>query len=118
MKELRMCSIHGETIYAKYSEGEGKSSYSCLKCRADSHRKTFANKKQKAVDYLGGECSKCGYNKCNAALEFHHLDPNEKDVEPSRLLRRSWDKVKIEIDKCILVCSNCHREIHAGINKV
>lgn len=69
--------------------------------------------KEMAIEYKGGCCQKCGYNKCNSALEFHHLDPNEKDFLVSDKGHcRSWEKVKIELDKCILVCANCHREIH------
>ena len=52
------------------------------------------------------------------ALEFHHLDPSQKDFGiSSKGYTRSWDKVKEELDKCILVCSNCHREIHSGLIK-
>ena len=57
----------------------------------------------------------CGYNKCTSALEFHHLDPSIKEYnKDSRGLnrRRSFENSKIELDKCILVCANCHREIH------
>jgi len=71
------------------------------------------------VDYKGEKCQCCGYDKYIGALEFHHIDPNEKDFSLShRGYCYSWDKVKKELDKCILVCSNCHREIHAGIIKV
>ena len=67
--------------------------------------------KQKLVDYKGGECIECGYNKCLAAMEFHHLDPNEKDFTISG---KSWafERLKKEVDKCILVCNRCHTEIH------
>lgn len=72
--------------------------------------------KQMAVEYKGGQCSKCGYKKYIGALEFHHLDPNEKDFSISKSGHcSSWEKVKIELDKCILVCSNCHKEIHGEI---
>lgn len=69
--------------------------------------------KEKAIEYKGGSCVKCGYNKCNSALEFHHSEPNEKDFSIGKKgYCTSWEKVKKELDKCILVCSNCHREIH------
>ena len=71
--------------------------------------------KQMAIEYKGGKCAICGYSKCSGALEFHHLDKTSKDFGLSvRGLTRSWKKIQIESDKCILVCSNCHREIHAG----
>jgi len=68
--------------------------------------------KLRAVEYKGGKCILCGYNKCVAALVFHHLDDAEKDFQVGSNLR-SWERVKAEADKCILVCANCHAEIHA-----
>lgn len=67
--------------------------------------------KQKLVEYKGGKCSNCGYDKCLAAMEFHHIDPNEKDFTISG---KSWsfERLKKEVDKCILVCNRCHTEIH------
>lgn len=72
--------------------------------------------KQLAVEYKGGCCVRCGYNKYFGALEFHHLDPSKKDFSLSAKGHCiGWDKVKKELDKCILVCSNCHKEIHGEI---
>lgn len=69
-----------------------------------------------AIEYKGGKCSICRYNKCVGALDFHHIDEKTKSFDLStRGLTRSWEKTKAEIDKCILVCANCHREIHAGL---
>ncbi len=69
--------------------------------------------KMMAVEHMGGKCVKCGYQKCIAALEFHHTDPAQKDFNLAKKgCTFSWDRVKQEIEKCILVCSNCHREIH------
>lgn len=69
--------------------------------------------KDMAIEYKGGKCEKCGYNKCNGALEFHHLNPEEKDFSISTSgTTKSFERIKKEIDKCILVCANCHREIH------
>ena len=68
-----------------------------------------------AVSYKGGCCQICSYDRCIEALEFHHLDPTQKDFGISRKgYTRSWEKVKEEVDKCILLCANCHREVHAG----
>ncbi|AKN44340.1 HNH endonuclease [Salmonella phage NR01] len=63
------------------------------------------------------ECQICGYSKCKAALEFHHLDPAEKEYSVStfKSSRRNKEVVLAELKKCVLLCSNCHREIHAGI---
>jgi len=68
-----------------------------------------------AVSYKGGCCQICGYDRCIEALEFHHLDPTQKDFGISyKGYTRSWEKVKEEANKCILLCANCHREVHAG----
>jgi len=68
-------------------------------------------KKIELVKYKGGKCEICGYDKCIQALEFHHLDPLQKDFTISSN-SFSFEKMKKEADKCILVCSNCHKEIH------
>jgi len=68
-----------------------------------------------AVNYKGGCCQACGYDRCIEALEFHHLDPLLKDFGISyKGYARSWERVRLEADKCVLLCANCHREFHAG----
>jgi len=75
--------------------------------------------REMAVEYKGGKCALCGYNKCIQALEFHHNSTTGKDFGISdKGYTRSWDRVKKEIDKCILVCANCHRELHVGIQQL
>ena len=72
--------------------------------------------REKAVAYLGGKCSQCGYDRCLEALEFHHLDPHQKDFSISeRGHSRSWERVRLELDKCVILCANCHREAHARL---
>jgi hypothetical protein len=73
--------------------------------------------KQKALDYLGNKCISCGYNKCSAALEFHHIDPSNKTNQISRMLTSKWNIILEELNKCILLCSNCHAEHHNSNNK-
>lgn len=63
------------------------------------------------VEYKGGKCERCGYNKCIEALEFHHMDPSQKDFTISGK-SKAFEYLKDEVDKCIMVCSNCHKEIH------
>lgn len=73
--------------------------------------------KDKAVQYKGGKCSSCGYNKYIGALEFHHRVPDNKDFEISnRNISKKWEVVKKELDKCDLLCANCHREVHSNIS--
>jgi hypothetical protein len=72
--------------------------------------------KAKAIDYKGGKCILCGYDRCNAALEFHHLDKTAKSFGLSRKgIIRSWQSIRKELDKCVLICANCHREVEAGV---
>lgn len=68
-----------------------------------------------AIDYKGGKCIKCGYNKCMDALEFHHKNPLEKDFSFSKGYTTTWIRMQNELDKCILLCANCHREEHYNI---
>jgi len=75
-------------------------------------------KKLFAVEQFGGKCQICGYDKCINALSFHHVDPLTKKESPSYIImRKSWKFAFEELQKCILVCSNCHAEIHyADVN--
>ena len=67
-----------------------------------------------AVNHMGGSCNSCGYSKCIEALEFHHIDPLNKDFSISSA-NKSWDKIKIELGKCVMLCANCHRELHNSL---
>lgn len=73
--------------------------------------------KLKAIEYKGGKCEMCGYNKYPQAMVFHHLNPEEKDFGISNSNTRKFEKVKPELDKCILLCANCHLETHAKIEE-
>lgn len=106
-KEL-VCNKHGITIYS-LSDGV-RSRWKCKKCIYDTSTKYIYNLKKKAIEYKGGKCIKCSYKKCTRALSFHHLDPSQKDFNIGT--SRSWEKIKKELDKCILVCLNCHNELH------
>lgn len=83
-----------------------KDSYTYVK----EHRRKI---KEELVTYKGGKCEKCGYDKCIAALDFHHINPEEKDFSISNSnIYKNIEALKQEVDKCILLCANCHREIH------
>ncbi len=69
--------------------------------------------KVKALAYKGGKCVECGYDKHPAALQFHHNDPATKDVSWNKLRLRSWNKITLELDKCFLLCANCHSVVHS-----
>jgi 5-methylcytosine-specific restriction endonuclease McrA len=72
--------------------------------------------RQMSVEYKGGRCERCGYGRCIEALEFHHVNSAAKDFNVSqRGYTRSWKRVVEELDKCMMLCANCHREIHAEL---
>lgn len=72
--------------------------------------------KLKAIEYKGGMCVCCGYTGHPGVLDFHHLDASTKEFSIGlKGYTRSWDKIREELDKCILVCANCHREITLGV---
>ena len=75
--------------------------------------------KTMAIEYKGGRCQVCGYKKYQGALDLHHLNHNDKEFGiGDKGYTRSWEKVKAELDKCVLVCANCHREIEAGVTQL
>lgn len=76
------------------------------------HRRT----KLKAIEYKGGKCERCGYSRSPAALTFHHRDPAQKDFSISSKNWR-WERVRDELDKCELLCSNCHNEEHERLDR-
>ena len=66
-----------------------------------------------AIEHLGGKCMRCGYSKYPEVLEFHHKNPANKEFNVSRKGHcRSWKRIEKEIEKCVLLCANCHREVH------
>lgn len=100
-KRLRIAGI--EILNPQKTKEELTSQASCA-------RKT----KLKAIEYKGGKCIVCGYNKSIRALQFHHLDPTQKDFGISGTTK-SFEKLKPELDKCVLLCANCHGEVHEGL---
>lgn len=95
----------------------------CANCHRKAHQKIPSTKngvkhqkvKIQCVDYKGGKCVICGYSEIMDALEFHHIDGLEKDFTISKVTRFFDDKLKQELDKCVLVCANHHREVHAEL---
>jgi hypothetical protein len=91
---------------------ENRLSSWCKNCVYDHQKTRWLDRKNEAIKLFGGKCCVCGYNKNSAALEFHHLNPIEKEFDWNKLRLKRWNDVIHELKKCILVCSNCHREIH------
>lgn len=80
--------------------------------KADYMKNRSVQLKLKAVKYKGGKCIKCGYDRCYAALQFHHRDPTQKEMNWNKLRSQRWSFIEKELDKCDLLCGNCHVEEH------
>ena len=110
---IKKCPHHGETEFA--TEGKIRVRWRCKKCRVEHVTRCRQNRKKKCVEYKGCECKNCGYKKCIDALEFHHRDPSKKEFSIACSgATRSWARTKKELDKCDLLCANCHREVEAA----
>ena len=111
------CKFCGEsTEELMMNKGGGRRAKSlCKSCHNKQTIERGQKNREAYVNYLGGSCKYCSYARCLSALEFHHRDPSKKD--PTFTSMRYWglEKAKKELDKCDLVCANCHREVHAGL---
>ena len=113
MDKKRNCKICGK----KFTKGPSNKIYCSKKCsdvvNTNNFKKRRQNMKRRCVKYKGEKCCRCGYNKHVCALDFHHIDPDKKEYDMTKLIRNNnWNKLKTELDKCILICANCHRELH------
>jgi len=91
----------------------------CKRCRSDAVAESRREQKRILVEEAGGACLICGYNRCLAALQFHHRDRKTKLFALSRQgVTRSLDEARTEAQKCDLLCSNCHTEVENGVAEV
>ena len=101
--------------FAFRDKAKGTRRADCKECHSKFMKNKYQEKRQE-VQQLKSEhcCAKCGYNKCPEALEFHHVDPAQKETTVARLLANGYGLKKAleEIKKCIILCANCHREFH------
>lgn len=96
-------------------KGRKNGSSKCKICHNNYCTQRWVDKKIEAINYKGSKCNDCSVSYPDSPyviFDFHHLDPSEKDVNWDRLRLRSWDKITQELDKCVLLCSNCHRIRH------
>lgn len=106
-------------FYTLRRAGRSESSATyCKQCANDATLVRQNANKLKGVEYLGGKCLKCGYNKSLHALSFHHRNPESKDKNYKRCKLWSWNRLKKELDKCDLLCHNCHAEIHEEMKRL
>lgn len=108
--KVASCIHCGETDPTKFWP---KMKTRCRTCHGKDIAQRLRDTRNAAIQLKGGKCERCGYDRCNAALEFHHLDPTQKD--PLGLRKTSLKVLMKEVDKCILLCSNCHKEEHVRL---
>lgn len=116
MKKCKHCKEEKEIncFYDRKDRKDGKQSF-CKKCFNSFCMNRWIQRKIDAVKYKGSKCEDCSINYPKYPLcvfDFHHLNPLEKNVEWVKLRLKSWDKIINELDKCILLCANCHRIRH------
>ena len=99
-----------EEFYSR-KDRNGKQYY-CKVCYNKYQTERWIARKLKAIEIMGGQCSICGYDKNYGALHLHHREPGEKEYGWPQVCKMAWEKILAEINKCILVCANCHAEIH------
>ena len=108
------CVVCGSTLTGR------QTMYCSDKCKSSKHvNAVYKNQQIRAetrklelITMLGGKCSSCGYSKCPRALCFHHIKDKSFSLDSRHLSNRSWTKTKEEAAKCILLCANCHMELH------
>jgi hypothetical protein len=106
------CAHHGVVEHVL----EGRGYYRCKLCRKERVAAWRRNTKRRLLKEAGGGCRLCGYDRYAGALEFHHVDPEEKSFGLSvRGITRSLESLRAEARKCVLLCSNCHAEVEAGV---
>lgn len=85
-----------------------------VEAKRERGRNLSRDAKKRAVDFMGNKCYDCGVSYPDYVYDFHHLSGDTKVDNPSAILKRSWDEAKKELEKCVMVCANCHRERHYG----
>lgn len=118
-------SIEGKKICPKCNQIKNLDEFYYTKLKPTGHCKNCLNTsvvvrqqnyKKQCVEYKGGKCEFCGYNRYYGALEFHHKDPSKKDFSIADLRHVTFNEQTIkELDKCLMLCATCHREEHARL---
>ena len=109
---MNLCEICGRRY--EYVRSKGGTKTTCNSCSVNRRRFKL---RAKAIAYMGGECVRCGYKECLGVLHPHHVDPTKKAFRLSGAHSRSWDILCAEMDKCILLCANCHFKEHHPCDK-
>lgn len=105
--QCRTCDAQGEEFFYRNAK------YQCKACWNKRTVKSSRDKLNRLIAERGGRCELCGYDKYVGALEWHHTDPTVKEFGIGDNRGKNIDQLRIETNKCRLLCANCHREEHA-----
>jgi 5-methylcytosine-specific restriction endonuclease McrA len=108
--ELRDCRRRGEAEFARYGR-----QWRCKKCVAEAVTRRHQLIRRTLIEWAGGACALCGYDRCVVSLHFHHVDPATKSIEMTMASGKSLATRRAEAQKCVLLCANCHGEVEAGL---
>lgn len=110
------CPVHGPDVELVRREG---GAYRCARCRSDAVMVRRRRVKEILVHDADGACVLCGYDRCVAALQFHHVDPSSKSFAiAGHGMCRSLERTRAEAAKCVLLCANCHAEVENGVRQL
>lgn len=107
-KRMDQCRICGRKYI--YNRRSGGTRTKCNSCMVNERRFKLT---VRMLEYKGNSCVLCGYSKCKQSMDFHHIRDKKFAISGSHC--RSWNEIKEELDKCVLLCRNCHGELHAGL---
>ena len=118
--EFKVCTkckkLHPLSKYWKQTKAKDGLNTWCKTCVSLGMKLHARKRKEEAIKLLGGKCVICNGTFHQAVYDFHHKDPTQKESGIAKLLQSyaiTHPKVQVELNKCILVCSNCHRTLHA-----
>lgn len=113
MKTCSTCKLIKDEKEFYKKGNSGRINSICKSCFNSYCVERWINKKIWAIDYLGGKCKVCSIQDHYSIYDFHHRDPKQKDIVWDKMRLVSKDRMVKELDKCDLLCSNCHRKLHS-----
>ena len=112
---LRDCARHGRQTHRQDARG----TFRCARCNGERVARRRRDIKRVLVEEAGGRCLLCGYDRCERALSFHHLDPATKEFNVAQHGHsRGLERARAEAAKCALLCANCHMEVESGLASI